>query len=260
MNPHITAIIVTWNSAAHIGACLEELAEAGLGEVIVVDNASLDATRDIARAWPDVTIIANGRNLGYTAAVNQGVRAARTPFVLILNPDVRIGGEAVGHLARELARDVSIALIAPRLEYPDGILQYSCRSFPNPATFLLRGVGVTERSPWMPRLLHRHLMTEYNHEEPRDVDWALGACLLARRDRLAALRYLDERYFLYYSDIDLCFRIRQAGWKVRYEPRARATHAYGRASARVAPWHPLALSHARGALRFFYKRLAASLY
>ncbi len=255
----VSVVLVTYNSEHYIRTCLDALAEAQVRDVVVVDNNSHDSTRAILSEFSSLTVILNDTNRGYTQAVNQGVRATGTPYILVLNPDVEISADTIQVLVSELHTDPRVGIAAPKLVYPDGKLQYSCRRFPTFFTFLLRGLGCTEARAWMPRLLHRHLMTEYDHVQPLDVDWVLGACMLIRRDMLTSIGLLDESYFLYYSDIDLCLRANRAGWKVRYEPRATAIHQYGRVSAQNRLSNPATRSHIRSALRFFWRQLTKAV-
>ena len=255
----VSVIIVTYNSERSILTCLMTLRQEGMVDIIVVDNNSHDTTRTILQGFHGITVLLNDVNEGYTTAVNQGIRHARGRLLLVLNPDVEISATTIHRLVTEMQTNPMVGIIAPKLLYPDGRLQYSCRRFPTPITFLLRGFGMTEDRSWMPRILHRHLMTDYDHREPRDVEWVLGACMLVRRELVDAIGMLDEAYFLYYSDIDFCLRTVRSGWKVRYEPRIHATHQYGRASAKGGLMNPITRSHIKSAVRFFWRRFTGAL-
>jgi GT2 family glycosyltransferase len=253
MSTPSSTIIVTWNSGAHIKGCLAALSDFQETEIIVIDNNSHDSTVSSVQTYPHIFLLQNKENEGFTRAVNQGIQIAQGQFLLILNPDVQITANTVQALIAHMGENPRVGVIAPKLLYPNGKLQYSCRRFPTLATFLLRGLGLTEDRPWMPPLLHRHLMTDYDHRETRDVDWVLGACMLVRRELIEDIGLFDERYFLYYSDIDFCFRAKKMGWRVHYEPRVTAIHAYGRTSARSI-MSPAQRSHIADALLFFWRR------
>jgi GT2 family glycosyltransferase len=227
--PDLTAIVVTYRSAAHVGACLEALS-AAVGplevELVVVDNASGDPTPELVRqASPGACLIVNETNRGFAAAVNQASRAARGRYLLLLNPDARPLSGCVSRLVAELDAVPQAALAGPRLLDPGGTPQPS--AWPAPGllslaydAFLLNNL--------MPRSRLR-LVTPAG-EDPVDVECLSGACLLVRRSAFEALGGLDERFFIYYEDTDLGLRARAAGYRVRFVPSARAVHLVGGSS------------------------------
>jgi GT2 family glycosyltransferase len=204
--PRVTIVTVTWRSAGTIDGFLAACPP-GI-PVIVVDNASPDETRDIARARrPDAHIIENARNLGFGTACNIGIEAARTEFVLLANPDARLSEAAIAALLRAAEAHPEHRLLAPLLLDAKG---HPVRSW---------NTAQPRR-----RLLPRDRAPEPWPEGPACVDFASGACLLLRR--ADGLRF-DENFFLFYEDDDLCTR---AGGAL-LEPAARVGHAGGRSSA-----------------------------
>jgi len=206
-----------------------EIAAPG-GEVILVDNASTDDTcRVVPEEFPWVRLIGNGVNRGFAAAVNQGLRASAGELVLILNPDVSVRRGTVAVLADFLRAHPHVGIAAPRLLNPDGTPQPSCRCFHTLSAILSR------RGPLRPLLANtrwaaRHLMLEWDHGAPREVDWVLGACMLVRRRAIQDVGPMDEGFFLYFEDEDWCYRMWARGWAVSYVPFAEATHEYRRES------------------------------
>lgn len=243
--PDFSAIVVAHDSGADLPSCLasirREAAAAGLqAELIVVDNASSDgATADL----PGVQVLHNAENRGYGAAANQGFRAAHGDRVLFLNPDATL---APGSLQALLAALEHADLAAPRLELPDGSTQESPRQF-----YDLRAV-LARRTPFGRTAAGRHAaarhLPEVTHASP--VDWVTGAAMLLRRDAVGAAGPFDERYFLYFEDVDLCRRLRAAGRTVVFEPAALVRHRFGAGSRHQVPWNTLLWHHVLSGLRY----------
>jgi len=229
----VAAVIVHHATPDLLRRCLEALAAHGagwLGSTVVVDNASPgSALVPLAAAFPQVRFVRAERNLGFAAGANLGWRAQPAPFHLLLNPDAWLQAGALDAMLACMTAAPQAAVVAPRLENPDGTLQYSCRRFPTLAAVLLRGLRLD--GLW-PQPVDRYLMRDWDHGQRRPVDWAIGACLLLRQQAVQAVGGFDESFFLYYEDADLCRRLQQAGWQVWYEPGARVRHLHRRASAR----------------------------
>jgi len=246
-------VIVHYSTPDLLRRCLEALtgmASAALGQVVVVDNAS--PGRDVEEmrgVFPGVAFQLNDRNLGFAAACNQGICRTASPYCLLLNPDAVLDGEALGALERCLAELPEAGAAAPRLINSDGSLQWSCRRFPTLRAVLVRGARLEEL--W-PGPVDAYLMRDWDHGHRAPVDWALGACLLLRRVAVEQVGLLDEDYFLYYEDTDLCRRLGLAGWPVYYEPAAVVQHEHRRESAGLVPGRP-ARAHLRSLVRLFRK-------
>ncbi len=237
MNPaglDLGVVVVTHNSAKELPACLTSLRAAtfeGSTRIMVVDNASTDEGPALVRdSFPGVELVVNERNLGYARAVNQGAGRLEGRYLLILNPDVVVEPDALGVLADFLDQSPDVGLVAPRLLYPDRSLQYSCRGHYTLATYLLRRSPLRWFFPDHP-VVRRHLMADWDHAEIQPVDWVLGAAMMVRREALEG-PVMDERYFLYFEDVDLCLTLEQRGWKVVYHPGATMLHEHRRGSGR----------------------------
>ena len=233
--PSLSVVIVSFNSARLIGGLLTALAEQ-LNElraqIIVVDNASSDGSADlIADQYPWVNLIRSRQNLGFAAGNNLAVRQALAPVILFLNPDaIPIAGTILRGL-EQFREDKRIGLAGARLLGEDGVTQPSARMFPNllQEIFVLSGLAAKyPRSKWFGHLDR----TWADADTPAHVDWVPGAFALMRTDLFKQLGGFDERYFLYYEEVDLCRRIAQAGYCVQYLPALKATHCGG-ASART---------------------------
>ena len=243
--PAISVIVVTHDSAVDIAACLDSLrrhAPERSHEVIVVDNASTDGTAAIVeKNYPEVRLVRSEHRRGFAANCNAGARLARGTVLFLLNPDARVTPGSVDLLAAYLDAHPSVAVVGPRLVYPDGSPQPSARRFPTPAVTLLR------RSPL--RLLwpnssgeRRHLMLDTAFDDPAAVDWLLGAALTMRATEYWDLGGMDEGYRLYCEDIDLCRRAWEAGGSVVLLPEAVVEHDLSeltrrRFLTRATLWH-----------------------
>ena len=239
----VDAVVVTYKSGATVVEAVEPLSGLDWVHVIAVDNASGDDTVDLLRTLP-VETIALDENGGFAHGCNVGWRAGSSPYVLFLNPDAQLGPEALAKLVEELDRDQRIGAVAPRIQEPDGSLDYSLRRFPRirsgfaQALFLHR---VFPDASWVDDVIRDR--AEYEH--PHAVEWVSGACFVARRSVLEQIGGMDEEYFHYSEDTDICARVWEAGYEVRYVPDAVAVHEGGASSPRTRLLAILAASRIR---------------
>jgi hypothetical protein len=227
--PEVSVVVVTYNGRGHVERCLEALRRhAGLPhELIVVDNASPDGTADlVASLRPEARLLRNTENRGFGAACNQGLCAARAARVLLVNPDAELQAGALPALTGALDADPRLALVGPRTLDADGTAQLS---FGPPLTLwheLRRrrfDRALRARRPWAVAEAEREVSRAH---EPL---WLSASCVLARAEALSAVGGFDERYFLYEEDVDLCLRLRAAGFRLRHVPEATVVHLGGRA-------------------------------
>lgn len=242
----VTAVIVTYNSAQCIDAALGALADAHRQQwlrCIVVDNASTDDTaRRVATAHPWVRLIVNSDNLGYGSAANIGWRAADSPYILLLNPDVIMSPDAAARLADTLDKDSRVAMAGPALQRPDGSYQHiGARLTPWRLIRSAAGLGDSARRPILPQA------------PATNTDWLCGAALMIRRGALQQVGGFDSRFFLYFEETDLCWRLVQNGWQLRAVGEAIATHHGGSsASACDRPMHEGCLAEHFFSSRYYY--------
>lgn len=236
--PSLSIIIVSWNVKALLGHALDSITASwgdrdGL-EIIVIDNASSDGTVDfIQRRYPHVSLIANADNRGFTGGNNQGIAAARGDYLLLLNCDTKVLGDALAKLVAFLEDHPDVGLVAPRLLNVDGTSQSSRRRFPTLATLFFE-------STWLQKIAPRRWLARYYIEDRpdtviQDVDWVQGAAMLVRREVIDEVGGLDETFFMYSEELDWCRRIRQAGWRIVYLPSAEIIHYGGKSSEQIAP-------------------------
>ena len=249
----VAVVIVHYDTPRLLRCCLASLygdPSSAIETVMVIDNASPDRTVEkLPAEFPQVEFQFNRRNLGFAAANNQGIRATREPYCLLLNPDAFIRAAAIETLVEFMETESTAGVVAPQLLNPDGSVQLSCRRFPTLRAVLLRG---THLAGLFPGPVYRYLMRDWDHGRADQVDWVIGACMMLRRAALDEVGLLDQKFFLYYEDADLCRRLGLAGWGVYYEPLARARHEHRRTSANRLP-NRTTLVHLHSLVRLFRK-------
>ncbi|HLI43368.1 MAG TPA: glycosyltransferase family 2 protein [Acidimicrobiales bacterium] len=261
----VGAVVVNYNAGPALTACVESLVANGVAEVCVVDNASVDdSLATLRRALEQgalggtatgeggteghapVEVVEAGGNLGYGAGANLGAKSTSSPFLLVCNPDLVVGPGAVAALLRRLESDESLAVAGPLIRDAGGDVYPSGRAFPS----LGDAIGhaflglVWGGNPFTRR--YRRLGGEQHRQ--RQADWVSGSCFLVRRLAFESVGGFDESYFMYVEDVDLCWRLRRAGWGTFYEPEAEVVHSQGLSAAR----HPyrMLVAHHRSMWRF----------
>jgi len=214
----LSVILVTYNSEESITQCLHSILKATQGmerEIVVVDNHSTDQTLALVREFHDsLKLIENEHNEGFAKAVNQGVKKSSGEFFLLVNPDVIIQSNSLNPMLQFMKDNYKVGICGCKLVNEDGSLQYSTGPFPGLATSLWR--------VFLPRPMRKYHW--WGYDRIRECDWVTGAFMFLRSKLLEEIGALDEHYFMYYEDVDLCFRARQAGWKVYYYPMISAVH------------------------------------
>lgn len=252
-NHKIAALIVTHKNTNNLIQLLSALGRSQLiTRIIIVNNAPADQlVRQISQI-PRVSIIQSKKNIGFASAINLAVeKILSNENVLILNPDIVINSSIIEKLYDTLDSKSDIAAVAPRLNYPNGIRQESWRRFPTLLGILWRWSRLGKI--WQPHWYKKILGTQWQKaKNPVEIDWALGACLLINRIAFADVGEFDERFFLYYEDIDWCLRAHKKGWRILGVPAAMATHYYAAAS-RNALINRLTLVHAQSIAKYFWK-------
>src|SRR5215472_14532975 len=192
-------------------------------EAVVVDNDSSDGSAAAVKdEFPQTTVIAESRNLGYGRAANVGLERCLGRFVLLLSPDVTLDTQCVGRLADLLLTRPDAGAVGPRLVFPNGRLDSDARrAFPIPSTMFYRTVGLNKLFPRSPRFA-RYNMSHLSDSDVHEMDAGTAACLMLRRSALDRVGFFDPRYFRFGEDIDLCYRLKLGGWKVFYLPSASA--------------------------------------
>jgi len=217
----VSIVIVSFNARSHLDRCLQSLHFAPperTFETIVVDNASTDGSAEAARRWSGVRVIDAGSNVGYAAANNIGIRASSGRNLLLLNSDTIVPAGAVDKLLAVLEAEPSVAVVGPRLVDRNGRPELSFGPMVSPWNEFRQKVLLS----WQTGRLTGRL---------RLPDWVTGACLLVRRADAEAVGLLDERYFMYFEDVDFCAAIRATGQRILFTPAVQVTHLRGRSRA-----------------------------
>lgn len=226
----ISIIIVSWNVSPLLRRCLQsirpevETVDGLSAEVFVVDNASSDGTVEMVRSeFPWVRLIENHRNVGFTKANNQAASLAGGRYIMPLNPDTEVAAGALRTLTRFMDAHPEAAVIGPKLLFPNGRVQSSRRRFPRYSTAFIESTILQRYFPKHP-LLEEYYLADVSDDRVQSVDWVVGACMLIRSEALGSSKLFDERYFMYSEEMDLCYRLKKAGWQVIYHPGAVVVH------------------------------------
>jgi hypothetical protein len=229
----LSIIIVNWNTQEFLARCLEAVDETAgrIGvEVFVVDNASTDDSAGIVRRqFPHVNLIENRENIGFARANNQAIRLSRGRYILLLNSDTEVQAGALAKMVGFMADHPQVGGCGPRLLNADGSLQISCHPMLTPWREFWRLI-------FLDRVWRRatYPQQDWDQETPRQVEVIKGACFLLRRVALEEVGWLDEQYFMYTEEVDLCYRLAQAGWQLWWVPQAIVEHYGGASSAQLA--------------------------
>lgn len=247
----VSVIIVTWNCAGDIARCLQSLSvEQGLiGEVALIDNASTDWTvKLVEQQFPQVRVIRHRENLGYAAAVNQGLREVSGELVLLLNPDAWVKEAGLRPLLDYLHKHSDVGACAPRLLFPDGRFQASCRRFPTVGRLLIEASGLGLILPFLSHW--RWKLSEKEHQEG-PVDQPMTSVFLLKRRTMNQTGLFDESFPIFFNDVDYCRRIWIAGFSIAYVPQAQWYHRLGGATGQ-RKFRMTFVSH-RSFFRYFWK-------
>jgi GT2 family glycosyltransferase len=243
--------IVTYNHRRFIAPCLESISRSNTDQsvrVVLVDNCSSDGSAEIVRdQYPWVNLLARKTTGSFAENNNIAFSSWPSKYFLMLNPDTVLDEQSLTVLLKFMDSHPLCGICGPKLVFPDGSLQCSCRRFPTVWSTILRRTPIRLIVPRESRS-KRHLMMDVSHEQQMEVDWMLGACLLLRREAITGTKVLDEGFPLYCEDIDLCRRLGKAGWKIHYVPSTRVVHHHGAKSdskllCRESRLHMLSILH-----------------
>jgi N-acetylglucosaminyl-diphospho-decaprenol L-rhamnosyltransferase len=247
----LSVVIVSWNVCDLLRRCLQSIVadsvpesyrpwteavhwplKLGLRttEVIVVDSGSVDGSVEMLRSdFPWAQVITSEENLGFVRGSNQGIRTSQGRYVLLLNPDTEVVGDALPVMMEYMEGHPQVGALGPQLRYPDGSVQSSRRRFPTLATAFLESTILQQ---WFPhnRVLDRYYINDQPDDDIQEVDWIAGACILMRREAIKQVGLLDESVFMYSDELDWCRRAKSATWRVIYLPTAQVIHHGGKSS------------------------------
>lgn len=264
----LSVIIVSWNVRDLLDKCLESLrqtqrwnAQPGQNkfnvEIIVVDSGSADGSVELLREkHPDVTLLAQCQNVGFTRGNNIGLKRARGAFLLLLNPDTEVRPDALGQIIDFMSGHPRVGIVGPHTLNSDGSHQSTRRRFPT----LLTGIfESTWLSAWAPAAVERrYRMLDANNDDILEADWVQGSALMLRRELFDAIGGLDEGFTMYSEELDYCRRAKTAGWQVFYHGGAQVTHHGGKSSEQAAAFKQIHFQTSK--LRYFRKHHGRAQY
>ena len=231
----LSIIIVNYNTEDLLRRCLSAVNGRNHQfpiETLVVDNGSRDGSVSMVRRdFPEVGLIENKENVGFAKANNMGLEVARGDYILLLNSDTKVLGDALPKLVTFLNSHPDVAVVSGRLVYPDFSDQGVARTFPTPLNALFGRRSILTKLFPNNKYSKRYMVSRQNQSgEPFEVDWVSGACLMARKTVVEEVGRLDDGFFMYWEDADLCYRIKQKNWKIYCIPEAIVIHFEGKSS------------------------------
>jgi GT2 family glycosyltransferase len=243
----VSVVVVTFNALPWIERALESVRG---NETIVVDHGSTDGTLELVRErFPEARLIEQ-ENKGLGGGSNAGMRVASGAYFLLLNSDAWALEDAVERLAAFADEHPEAAVVGPRLLNPDGSLQRSVRGFPSVWRLATEYLFLRKLAP-RSRALNSFYGAGFAHDEVREAEFLMGACLLVRREAADTVGLFDEDFFMFSEETDWCYRFRQVGWHVLFTPVAEFVHVGGATTRQN--WGPMFREQVRGHLRFLAK-------
>ena len=252
MNKHFLAdlVIVNWNAGSQLVDCVQSVmfhSEGCVDKVVVVDNGSVDGSADAVNGLPGVDVISTGENLGFAAACNIGAAAGDSPYLLFLNPDAEVFDQSITRPLQymEAEENADVGICGVQLVDESNAVSRTCARFPTLGRLTAQAFGLNK----IPGLKHTGMhMKDWDHGHTAEVDQVMGSFFMIRRKLFEAMGGFDERFFVYFEEVDLSFRARSIGYKSVYLADAQAYHAGGGTSGQVK------------AMRLFYSLRSRLLY
>lgn len=254
----LSIIIVTWNVEKLLDECLSSIWQSGImtkvtpptTEIIVVDSGSSDDTvKMVWQKYPQVRLLAQAENIGYTKANNIGLAAASGHYLMLLNPDTEIITDALQKMTSYLDDNAKVGVVGPHTLNSDGTTQSTRRRFPTRALAFFESTWL---QPYTPKsLLNHYYVRDQDDQSVYDVDWVQGSAIMMRRDVYEQIGGLDEGYVMYSEELDWCHRAKDAGWRVAYLGTAQIIHHGGKSSEQAGAWKHIHFQKSK--IRYFEK-------
>ena len=248
----ISIIIVTYNSEEDIKTCLDSLSRERQieNEVIVVDNESRDGTRDILGQYGSkIKVFYNRENRGYAQANNRGFKNTKGKYIFLLNPDTEVEQSSLKNMFDYMEKNIDVVMLGPLVLNPDGTIQLSLRRFPNFWILFFELTGLS-RLFSTSKVFNRWRMIDFDYKEIRDVEQPMAAALFLRKSFFGN-KFMDERFSMFFNDVDLCMRVKKEGGRIVFFPESVVMHKRGRSTEKVK--EKMIPMHTKGLLRFISK-------
>ncbi|KOS66618.1 glycosyl transferase family 2 [Lysinibacillus contaminans] len=257
----LSIVIVNYNTKKLTIDCIQSVLNSKLNfqyEIFVVDNASSDGSVEkIKKIFPHVYVISNKENAGFSKANNQAIKECNGRYVLLLNSDTIVNKDTLDEMIRFMDGEMNVGAVGCEVNLPDGTLDKAChRGFPTPEASFYYMIGLAKKFPNSPKYNSYH-KSYMNMSEVHDIDCLVGAFMMVRREAFEQVGLLDEEFFMYGEDIDWCYRIKEFGWRIVYNPTVSITHYKG-ASSRRKPFKIVYEFHR--AMYLFHKKHFATKY
>jgi GT2 family glycosyltransferase len=259
MSPKVSFVTVCYKTPDLVRLLLRGIEEAKLDfpyEYFLVDNGGDGTAQMVRERFPWVRVIEAGENTGFAKGNNLAFREAKGEYVMLINPDLVIFPGQMERLLAVADARPDVGVFGPRVESPNGARQRTCTRFPTVLTPAYKRT-LLGRTLWGKRTLAQYDMEDVDHDSLHEAGTIYGAATLVRREVLDRIGHLDERFFMYYEDVDFCRRAWKAGWRVVYVPEARFVHYHRRESMVTAPWqlftNRLVRIHIASGVRYFLK-------
>lgn len=251
----LSVIIVNYNVKTLLKICLKSIFDLQTVlkyEVIVIDNHSEDLSREMVKAdFPNIWLIENADNVGFSSACNQGIKRSRGRYLLFLNPDTEFTSGGIIEMIKFMDTNPGIGVCGPTMVDPEGKIQFSARSFPSYLTAIASSQSILNRifpkNPWS----SKYLMKDLDRNQKTEVDWVSGSCMLTHRGVIEKIGLMDELFFMYAEDIDFCCRAKKAGYLVYYFPECVVVHHIGKSTQRRKA--RMLVEHHRSMFHFYRK-------
>lgn len=250
-------MIVTYNSGDTVLNCIRSIYENIKDinyEVLVIDNLSTDGTPlKIIEEFPKVKMLINEENLGFGKANNIGFKNASGEYILVLNPDTRVIEKSIENMIKFMGMNKDVGILTCKLLNFDDSIQYSARRFISLFQTIFYRTPIKKIMPQsqVNKLNNYYLMKDWDHNSNKEIDWAIGACLLLPKKIIDTLEGFDDRFFMYYEDVDLCLRTKREGYKIFYLADVNISHEHIQASTKNV--NKLSIIHFKSMIKFYKK-------
>lgn len=256
----LSIIIINYNNYVLTKKCIESVLDTVKSinyEIIVVDNDSPnDSYEQLSKSYENasnIKVIKNNKNIGFGGANNLGVNISKGEYVLLLNPDIIVIYNAVEKMLDKIKNDKEVGLVSGKLLNDDNTVQYSCRRILPAGKFLMVRTPLSKLIPSKVRksINDNYLMKDFNHNYTRDVEWVMGACMMMRKKEFIELGGFSKEYFMYFEDVDLCYKVRKNNKKVIYLYDAEMIHLHRQESKKK--FNKMTIVHLESMMKFYYK-------
>ncbi len=257
----LSIIVTNYKNPELLKICLDSIKKSSLPEsceIIVSDSETIEDTELMMREdFPEIIFLPSKENIGFSGTVNRGLAKCQGEFILILNGDMIMKKDSIRILLDFIKDRSDVGIVGPQLLNFNDTLQNSCCRFYSPLTIIYRRTFLGNFS-FAKKHLDRFLMKDFDHQSIKEVDWLMGSALMTRKETVKKIGKMDEKFKLYFEDVDWCRRFWENGYKIIYNPQSKMYHYHGRGSAgknvfRLLISNKLAWIHILSGIRYFWK-------